>query len=308
MTIETAKPKALTPLDAFIAELEGMTKQFEMVLPEHLPVDKFKRSIRTAVSMDPKLLDATRNSLYGACMKAAQDGLIIDGREAAIVVYNTNVGTKAQPRYEKTAQFMPMTGGILKKVRNSGELASIGAHVVYEKDTFTFWVDEDGEHLKHEPLFVKDRGQITHAYMIARTKDGGKYVEIMTREELDQVRNCSRAKDSGPWKDWLSEMFKKTVIRRGSKRLPMSSDLEDVIRRDDELFVPDQTPEPEPAEEASTRPSRLGKLIDQQAPSQPPPAPIQSKPATPPPTPQSKPQPQAPDTDAIEPGDDEVPI
>jgi hypothetical protein len=44
-------------------------------------------------------------------VKLAQDGLLPDGREAAVVMF----GNKAQA--------MPMIAGILKKVRQSGEVA-----------------------------------------------------------------------------------------------------------------------------------------------------------------------------------------
>jgi hypothetical protein len=77
-------------------------------------------------------------------------------------------------------------------------------------------------------------------FAIAKTKDGGVYMEVMGRSQIEQVRNVSRAKDNGPWGPWYSEMARKTVIRRLSKRLPMSTDLEAVMHRDDELYELDQ--------------------------------------------------------------------
>jgi len=58
----------------------------------------------------------------------------------------------------------------------------------------------------------------------------------MNVAEIEKVRNISRAKNSSPWQEHWGEMAKKTVIRRLAKRLPMSTDLEEVIRRDDEMF------------------------------------------------------------------------
>ena len=58
----------------------------------------------------------------------------------------------------------------------------------------------------------------------------------MSANEIEKIRDISKAKDSQAWKDYWSEMAKKTVIRRISKRLPMSSDLEVIIHRDNETL------------------------------------------------------------------------
>src|SRR5690606_13272705 len=146
-------------------------------------------------------------------------------------------GNRTVERYVKKVQYMPMVAGILKKVRNSGELTSIVANVVYEKDEFNYWVDDIGEHVNHKPnVLAEDRGKLIAVYAIAKTKNGGVYVEVMSRGQIEQVRNVSKSKDSGPWGSWYDEMARKTVIRRLSKRLPMSTDLEAVIRRDDDMY------------------------------------------------------------------------
>jgi len=52
------------------------------------------------------------------------------------------------------------------------------------------------------------------------------------------VRQSSRAGGSGPWKDWWSEMAKKTVFRRASKWLKLSAEVADAFDKDDEQFRP----------------------------------------------------------------------
>jgi hypothetical protein len=65
------------------------------------------------------------------------------------------------------------------------------------------------------------------------------------------------------------------LAERQAKRLPMSTDLDDVLRADDELFMPPEQPaqpEPDPAQPApSKRPSRLAKVAEQAPPPPPPP-------------------------------------
>jgi recombination protein RecT len=78
-------------------------------------------------------------------------------------------------------------------------------------------------------------------FAIAKTKDGGVYIEVMSRSQIEQVRSISRSGNNGPWASWFGEMARKTVIRRLSKRLPMSTDLAAIIQRDDELYDLDRT-------------------------------------------------------------------
>lgn len=216
---------ALTPMEQMRGTLTKMGAEFKAALPAQIPVERFVRTTITAVQMNPQLLECDRRSLLGSCMKAAQDGLLPDGREAALVIFRTKDGPKVQ--------YMPMVGGLLKKMRNSGELASIGAHVVYEHDAFDYELGDD-ERIVHKPHLGEDRGKPIAAYAIAKTKDSAIYREVMSLAEINKVRSASRAKDSGPWVDWWDEMARKTVIRRIAKRLPSSTDVDGVIEHDNE--------------------------------------------------------------------------
>lgn len=224
---DTQPSRALAKVDEVRGQLDKMRSQFALALPEHVSPEKFVRVVMTAVQSDPKLLQADRQTLFGAAMKCAQDGLLPDGRDAALVCYGTSVS------------YLPMIAGILSKVRRSGELKSITAHVVYENDAFSYTLGDD-EKIEHQPCMTGDRGRAIAAYGVAKTKDGGIYREVMTLEEINQVRNVSRAKNGGPWTQWWGEMARKTVLRRLSKRLPMSTDLQQVFERDNEHY--DLTP------------------------------------------------------------------
>lgn len=221
--------KALSIIEQVRGDITAMESEFKRVLPPQIPVEKFARVAITAIQMNPELLAANRKTLFGELMKCATDGLVPDGREAAITTYNTKEDGKV-------AKYLPMIGGILKKVRNSGELASITAQIIHEKDKFKYWVDADGEHIDHEPNLFDKRGEWIGVYALAKTKDGAVYIEVLTADQVKDVRDVSRAKN-GPWNGpFESEMWKKTAIRRLSKKLPMSTDVEEVIRRDDDLI------------------------------------------------------------------------
>lgn len=222
-------------------ELAVLRPEVEKVLPPHVTPDKFMRVVLTAIAQNPSLARADRRSLLNSAVRAAQDGLLPDGREGAFVIFKSkdkvHEGNRQVERWVDKVQWMPMIAGIIKKVRNSGELLSLSSNVVYKADAFRYWIDDIGEHITHEPnVLAPERGPLVAVYAIAKTKDGGAYTEVMSRGQIDQVRAVSKAKDSGPWVGWYDEMARKTVVRRLSKRLPMSTDLEQTLRRDDDMY------------------------------------------------------------------------
>lgn len=119
----------IKPADEVRNTLTKMAPQFKMSLPAHIPVEKFLRVAQTAITMNPNLLKADRQSLFAACILLSQQGLMADGKEAALVPFGDKV----------TA--MPMLAGLLKKARQSGEIASIFSEIVYECDRFKYWID-----------------------------------------------------------------------------------------------------------------------------------------------------------------------
>jgi recombination protein RecT len=213
------------PLAGLRAEMQRMAPEIAHALPPHIAPERFQRVVLTAIQSNPDLLEADRRSLWAACVKAAQDGLLPDGREGALITFYD------RRRGRLLAQWMPMVAGILKKVRNSGELASITANVVYEGEHFRV-VLGDEERIEHErDLDSVGRRDPVAAYAIATLKNGERVREVMTWQQVEDVRAISRAPEKGPWSQWTEEMARKTVIRRLAKRLPMSSDRE----QDDEL-------------------------------------------------------------------------
>lgn len=205
------------------SQLNDMDTQFTAGLPAHIPVERFKRVAMTAIQNNPGLLKCDRRSLFSACIKAAQDGLLPDAREGALVPFKGQV------------QWMPMIAGIRKKVRNSGEIATWDVQAVYENDHFEFELGDE-PFIRHKPT-LKDRGEIVAVYSVATLKTGEKSRDVMGIDDVEKIRALALSKN-GPWSNptFYPEMAKKTVARRHSKVLPMSTDLDDLIRSDDKLY------------------------------------------------------------------------
>lgn len=236
------------PLAKLYTQLEQRADEFRAALPSHISPEKFQRTIITAVQADPELLRANRQSLILACMKAAQDGCLPDKREAALVIFKRNYKDEhGNWQQALEVQYMCMVYGLRKKILQSGEIRDITAKVVYraEVESGAFIYEEGTERmLRHRPMLdlTEEQSaddQIIVAYSMATYEDGTKSYEVMRRFEITKVQNCSQTgalvdkrgkprTPSGPWVDWYPEQAKKTVMRRHSKTLPMSSDLVDV--------------------------------------------------------------------------------
>jgi recombination protein RecT len=215
-TTTPTKGKNLSPFGAFQKETELMKGQWQLALPEHVTVERFTRNLLTAVQEDPKLLECDRRSLWKAAMTAAQLGLIV-GKALGqfwIVPFNNN------KRGYIEAVPIPGYRGYITLARNSGEVETLSAYEVCEKDEFDYELGLDPK-LVHRPA-KGDRGELTYVYCVVRYKDGGWHVEVMSRADVDRIRARAKARDDGPWVTDYMMMARKTVIRRAAHYLPLS--------------------------------------------------------------------------------------
>ena len=220
------KPKAgwkLTLSEQMPVIAEGM--------PSHVDSNRFELIARSAISSSSYLLSCLKDnprSVWSSIMAAGQDGLLLDGRESALVPFRSS-------KDGWTCQYIPMIGGILKMMRQSGKVSSLSAHVVYENDDFDYELG-DQERIEHKPILTGPRGKPVLAYAILHTTDGGIYREVMSAEEILKVKAISKAKN-GPWSGpFETEMWRKTVLRRLAKKAPLSTDVINLMKRDDGMY------------------------------------------------------------------------
>lgn len=224
----------LVPVDQFKQELKAQMSILKSVLPDHIDVKAFCRVAMNAVMMDPHLLEANRQSLFTSLQSCASDGLIPDGKEAALIEFNTK--DKTSDQYIKKIRYLPMVAGILKRARQSGQVATIAARCVYENDEFDYWIDENGEHMNHRPKFGGDRGNMTLVYAMAKMTSGEVVVEPMDMNEIQKVKGASKTSKYGPWVDWFERMAEKSALHRLTRRLPNSSEMAEMMSRDEFLY------------------------------------------------------------------------
>src|SRR6202008_4576314 len=128
-------------MDALIAAVDQRSDQLRTLLAETgIKYERFVEVFRRAIikgqeKPETDLLKADAGSVIQACIDACTAGVLPDGKKGAIVLYNTNVAGRNEPkRWVSKAQFQMMYEGMLEVAYASGNFRSIMAQVVYDVD------------------------------------------------------------------------------------------------------------------------------------------------------------------------------
>ena len=217
------------PQDGIAQMIQHNWPRIAAVLPRHMSPERMLQIAISSVNQTPKLALCDNISLMSCLMRASSLGLepsAVNGLGDCYIIPRNNNKTGSME-----ASFMLGYKGMLRLARNSGEIESISARCVHKGDFFEyeFGLHED---LRHKPTpDTKDGAEnVTHAYCVARFKDGGYHIEVMSRKEIEAARKFSNSGKTGPWNTHWEEMAKKTVIRRASKMWPLTSEKSEALR------------------------------------------------------------------------------
>lgn len=249
-----------------------MQSAIQASLPPSVSLERFTAVTIAAVNHNPDLLAADRQSFYNAVIKSAQEGLLPDGQDAVLNIYNTNVAPKGQPaRWVQKVQFQRMVQGVIKQFKKVGIDAY--ACCVYANETFRLWNDETGQHIVHEPKPFGDKGEMLGAYAVA-PMPGKCVIATMDLEAIEKARSSSKGGDgaNAPWSKWYDRMAEKSALHRLRKRVAILDEqaAKELGKIDDE-FDDDPPPATEPPTQPvptgnETRPKALQAIVDQAKP------------------------------------------
>lgn len=219
--------------DMLLGTMERRQDLERFLTPQGIAFDFFYAGLQVAL-MNTMKQDAdffgsvSAESFFTAVYKGARDGLICDGREAAIA------------RFGSEATYMPMVAGFKKKAHESGLIASITSGVVTkdEDDQGRFEYEEgDDGFIRHRPLLTrKDTDTIVAAYAVVKTTNGGTYREVVPQADLEKMARMSKA-TKGPRKDWALEMHRKGAVRRIYKDIPHDKAMAQLLAHDEESYL-----------------------------------------------------------------------
>lgn len=201
--------------------VQQMTPAIEKALPSVMTPERFTRIVLSALSATPDLQKCTKESFLGAMMTAAQLGVEPNTPLGqAYLIPRRNGTTKT---YECTFQLGYK--GLIDLAYRSGQVSTIAAHTVYERDEFTYEFGLEPK-LHHVPA-LRDRGNPIGFYALYKTKDGGFGFEVMGVEDARahaQKFSDSAKSSFSPWNKNFEEMAKKTCLKKLLKYAPLKTE------------------------------------------------------------------------------------
>lgn len=220
-------------VDTVRTMLDKLKPQIALALPRHMTADRMARVAMTCILRTPKLLNCDPTSLAGAIVTCSQLGLEPD----PLLGHAHLVPFRNQTRGITEVVVIPGYKGLMKLARNSGEIATIDAHIVRQRDVFRYAYGLKPT-LHHVPYQgPEDPGQGTHYYAVAIMKAGAGQFIVMTRAEIEAHRDrfVRHLADDSVWRTDFDAMAMKTSIRMLAKFLPASVELQRAAALDEQV-------------------------------------------------------------------------
>jgi recombinational DNA repair protein RecT len=199
--------------DTFLALLEKEAESIKAMLPSKEDKDRWW-ALAYEMTKRPELRDvATKNpaSLLNAIKKCADWGLVPDGDECFINVYSG------------VAEAQPMYKGMIRRAVEAGAIAHCVADLIRAGDTIEESIGRHGRVFKHTRANGPKNRALTGAYAVFWLPNGLMDYELFDAEDIERCREAARrnkgGKDSPAYVAFPGEMAKKSVLRRGLKRM-----------------------------------------------------------------------------------------
>lgn len=224
MANEVANPNTAARAEKLMASVIDIVNSS---LPSNITREKFRDTFLTAAKKEPKILTADAKSVQLALIASASSGLLPDGKMAAMVPFKSEI------------QFIIMVMGYIHLFKKFGGVHSMAVNVIYEKDEFEY-IEGDDTVLRHKPNVLIDpseRGGMVGVYAIFKDSEGRvMHREVMGKAAVMKAKAVSKM-SGGPWKDFEEEMWRKTVVRRAAKYLPLTQEAIDILDREDRATI-----------------------------------------------------------------------
>lgn len=162
---------------------------------------------------NPELQACSPESIVLAVKTLAQLDCMPDGIHGWLIKY----GSECIP--------MPSARGLMRCALKTGAVSNITCEIIREKDEIE-WEIRDGALTYRHRFPVLSRGPVVGAYC-SWEMSGVLHGVMMTKEEIDEVKNCSKAAYSknSPWTRFYDQMALKAVIKRAAKQFPLPDEI-----------------------------------------------------------------------------------
>lgn len=231
-SVEETPQVKLSPKQSAIMTLNNQFSNYEKkVLPDLLEkhgisVPQFIQVVMSEIKKNEKLLQAfmeNPSSMFASILAGAEIGLIPSDMIGEFYLIPRNL-KQADGKYRMSVT--PLIGykGLVNIILRGGEVSRVHTEVVYEGDVFEpiYGLEPN---IIHKPNFDVPRtsDKIKYAYAVAKMKSGEYQFCVMTRAEIEGVRNMSKNSNDLYFNDKMGInrwMERKCALIQLSKMLP----------------------------------------------------------------------------------------
>lgn len=142
--------------------------------------------------------------------------------------------------FKGSATFVLGYPGVIQLAWRSGLIQDVNASSVCEGDEFLY--DEGAAVVVHKRPTRGRRGPAYAYYSIVRYANGGRHIEFMTKEEVqDHAQRHSKSYQSGspdsPWRTDFDTMAEKTCVLQGKRYMPASIEWNAAVSGDERAAI-----------------------------------------------------------------------
>lgn len=205
------------------SNLQKILKDKAEALPRNFNQTRFIQNCMTVLLDIQGIEDIEPVSIARTMLKGAFLNLDFFNRECYAIPYNKNIGTKQNPQYVKEIQFQTDYKGEIKICKSFSlkPIKDIYAKVVRVGDEFGITILDNVPVINFKPIPF-NKNTIQGAFAVCIYEDGTISYEEMSSDEIEHIRQTFSKQPNGlMWKETPSEAYKKTVIRRLKKWIPI---------------------------------------------------------------------------------------
>lgn len=177
-------------------------------LPKDFNKARFAQNAIALINDTPALQKYSQTQLMAGLVKGAVLGLDFFNKECYLIPYGDQLNYQTDYK------------GSMKLIKKYSirPVKDIYSEVVREGDEFEMSIVGNERKVNFKPIPFNNK-PIIGAFAVCLFEDGGVFTETMSLEELENTRKHSKASNSMAWKDFTTEMYRKTVIRRLCKKI-----------------------------------------------------------------------------------------
>lgn len=178
-------------------------------MPKGFNKTRFVQNAMTVLQDTKGIENCQPISIARTILKGAFLGLDFFSKECYAIPYGNELQFQTDYKGEKK----------LVKKYSIRPILDIYAKLIRKGDEFIEIIQDGKPSINFKPLPVNNN-EIIGAFAVVLYKDGGMEYEVMSTEEIEDIRNnFSKQKNSLMWTKTPGEAYKKTVLRRLTKQI-----------------------------------------------------------------------------------------